>query len=56
MIKFLKKWICKILYIKQCACPEEMELTIPVHVEKPEHCVIHSRFRKSCPLCQEIVK
>ena len=67
MIKFLKKWICKIFHIKQCACPEEMdehaeyylktpEPEIPVHVEKPEHCVIHSRFRKSCLLCQEIVK
>jgi|TARA_R100001480_G_scaffold62829_2_gene75068 hypothetical protein len=23
---------------------------------KPQHCSGHTRFRKSCPLCQEIVK
>ena len=32
------------------------EPEIPVHEEKPEHCSGHLRFRKSCPLCQEIVK
>ena len=23
MIKFIKNWICKILHIKQCACPDK---------------------------------
>jgi len=23
---------------------------------KPEHCVTHNRFKKSCPACQEIIK
>ena len=31
---------------------------VPIHVEtikKPEHCTTHSRFKKSCLKCQEIV-
>ena len=66
MIKKIKNFICKILGIKQCACPETdehlvlyeeaPEPEIPVHEEKPEHCSGHLRFRKSCPRCQEIVK
>ena len=46
----------KNLFKKWMGIEKEEEPEIPVHVEKPEHCVIHSRFRKSCPLCQEIVK
>ena len=67
MIKKIKNFICKLFGIKQCACPEDMdehaelylhvpEPEIPVHEEKPKHCSGHTRFRKSCPLCQEIVK
>jgi len=26
MIKFIKNWICKILHIKQCACPDKNEV------------------------------
>ena len=66
MIKFIKKWICKIFHIKQCACPEEMdphaelylktpEPEVELYEEKPTHCSGHTRFRKSCPLCQELV-
>ena len=26
MIKFIKKWVCKILNIKKCECPEQEEV------------------------------
>tara|TARA_E500000318_G_C3503149_1_gene189174 strand:- start:36 stop:233 length:198 start_codon:yes stop_codon:yes gene_type:complete len=64
MIKIIKNFLCKIFFIKQCSCPEDIdehaelylktpEPDIPVH--KPEHCPSHLRFRKSCIACQEIV-
>ncbi len=64
MIKWIKHLFCKIIGIKACQCPEDMdehaelylkvpEPEIPVH--KPEHCSGHKRFKKSCALCQEIV-
>jgi len=64
MIKWIKNLFCKIIGVKQCQCPEDMdehveyftkvpEPEIPVH--KPKHCSGHTRFRKSCPLCIEIV-
>jgi len=66
MIKKIKNFICNLFGIKQCACPEEMdehaelylktpEPDVPVHEEKQKHCSGHTRFRKSCPLCQELV-
>ena len=69
MIKYIKKIICKIFKIKQCACPEDMdehelilypkEPDTPIYENeeavKAEHCSSHNRFRKSCPRCQEIV-
>ena len=65
MIKKIKNFICNLFGIKQCACPEEdehieyftkvPEPKIPVHEEKLKHCSGHTRFRKSCPLCQELV-
>ena len=70
MIKKLKNFICKLLGIKQCACPEDMdehaelylkekESDVPVYENeqavKKEHCDSHLRFRKSCKACQEIV-
>ena len=69
MIKYIKKIICKIFKIKQCACPEDMDehelILYPKEPDKPiyeneeavkaEHCSSHNRFRKSCPRCQEIV-
>ena len=65
MIKKIKNFICKLFGIKQCACPEEdehieyftkvSEPEISVHEEKPKHCSGHTRFRKSCPLCRELV-
>jgi hypothetical protein len=29
------------------------EPDVPIH--KPEHCSKHIRFRKSCPVCKELV-
>jgi hypothetical protein len=64
MIKLIKNFLCKIFFIKQCSCPEDMDehaelyLKTPepdVPVYKPEHCPSHLRFRKSCLACQEIV-
>ena len=70
MIKKIKNFICKLLGIKQCACPKEMdpheelmlhvpEPEIPVHVEqskpKPNHCSVHTRFRRHCPACAGVV-
>ena len=65
MIKFIKKWLCKIFRIKQCACPEEMdpheelmlhvpEPEIPVHKEPEWTSNTHNRYKKSCPTCKEI--
>ena len=70
MIKKIKNFICKLIGIKQCACPEDMdehaelylkekESDVPVYENeqavKKEHCDSHIRFRKSCKACQEIV-
>jgi len=71
MIKKIKKFICKLFSVKQCACPEDIdeheilylhpkESDTPVYENeeavKAEHCSGHKRFRKTCPLCLEIVK
>ena len=71
MIKKIKNFICGLLGIKQCACPEDMdehaelylkpkESDTPVYENeeavKAEPCSGHKRFRKTCPLCLEIVK
>ena len=69
MIKKIKNFICKLIGIKQCACPEDMDPhEVMLHLKKSDvavyenedavkkgHCSGHTRFRKSCPLCQEIV-
>ena len=47
MIKYiknlLKKWFGK----------KEVEIVKPQ--SKPEHCITHTRYKKSCKACQEIV-
>ena len=68
MIKKIKNFICSLFGIKQCACSEKdehlqlyedmPEPETPIYIEKDgklEHCSGHKRFKKSCPLCQEIV-
>ena len=52
MLKKIKNFICKLLGIKQCACPEDMQVEVfNKEEEKPTHCGSHSRFRKTCPAC-----
>ena len=52
MFKKIKSFICKLLGIKQCACPEDMQVEVfNKEEEKPTHCGSHSRFRKTCPAC-----
>ena len=29
---------------------------VPVVILKPQHCVAHTRFKKSCQACQEAIK
>ena len=69
MIKWIKNLLCKIIGIKQCQCPEDMDehieyftkskepdmLVLKNEDELKKHCDSHLRFRKSCPLCQELV-
>ena len=60
MLKKIKNFICKLLGIKQCACPKdehvEPEPDMPVLVQpKPTHCSLHNRFRINCPACAAII-
>jgi hypothetical protein len=57
MLKKIKNFICKLLGIKQCACPEDEHIEFytkvpepdtPVHVET---CPTHIRFRPKCHMC-----
>ena len=49
MIKKIKNFICKLLGIKQCACPEDMQVEVSnENKPKPMHCGTHTRFIKSC--------
>tara|TARA_R100000656_G_scaffold56103_1_gene43967 strand:- start:447 stop:599 length:153 start_codon:yes stop_codon:yes gene_type:complete len=50
MIKYLKKmW-------KKWFGKKEVEVVKPTPEPKPLHCNTHNRFKKSCPVCQEIIK
>jgi hypothetical protein len=48
MIKFIKKWICKIFHIKQCVCPEEMDPheELMLHVPEPEIPIYKHKLEK----------
>ena len=54
MIEFIKKIFAK-WFTKEEVIVLTEEVVEPV-VEKPTHCGGHTRFKKSCPLCQAIVK
>ena len=58
MIKFIKKifakWFGKKEAVQEVVAP--VEKVIEPVVEKPTHCGGHLRFKKSCSLCQAIVK
>jgi len=47
MIKYLKK-LWKKWFGKK-------EVVVMKPIPKPEHCVTHNRFIKSCPNCQEVI-
>jgi hypothetical protein len=54
VFKKIKNFICKLLGIKQCACPEDMQVEISNEEDdkpKPMHCGSHTRFIKSCHQC-----
>ena len=68
MIQHIKNLICGLFGIKQCACPEEdehieyytktPEPEIPLYTDndgKPIKCGTHNRYKKSCPICREIM-
>ncbi len=58
MIKFIKKIFAKWFGIKEevlILTESDLELT-ESDLEKAEHCSGHTRFRKSCSLCQAIIK
>ena len=63
MIQHIKNFICGLLKIKQCKCPEDehieyytkaTEPEIPVHEEPKWKCTTHNRYKKSCPICREL--
>jgi len=56
MIKFIKKIFAKWFGKKEEKAVAPVKKVIEPVVEKLTHCENHTRFKKSCPLCQEIVK
>jgi hypothetical protein len=58
MIEFIKKIFAKWFKKKEVVTLTE-EIVEPVEeveeVELPTHCTGHTRFKKSCPLCNEII-
>ena len=58
MIKYLKKLLKKLFGQTSKALPENIgeEVVKPIPEPKPLHCNNHTRFKKSCPTCQEVTK
>ena len=54
MFKSIKKFICKLFFIKACECGDVV-IEEPL-ILKSTHCKDHSRFRASCPECKEAIK
>ena len=48
MIKYIKNLFKKLFGKKEA-------VVVPTPTPKPEHCTIHTRYKKSCKACQEIV-
>ena len=48
MIKYIKNLFKKLF--------DKKEVEIIESQPKPEHCTSHKRFRKSCPVCVEVIK
>ena len=63
MFKKISDWIKNLFSKKEEMDPHEElllhvpEPEIPVYVEqpKPNHCSIHTRFRRHCPVCAGVV-
>ena len=65
MFKKISDWIKNLFFKKEEMDPHEElllhvpEPEIPVHVEqskpKPNHCSVHTRFRRHCPACAGVV-
>ena len=61
----IKKFISKLFGIKQCECPEDEHIELYTKIPEPDvplytdvdgkavKCGIHSRYKKSCPVCKE---
>ena len=43
MIKFIKKWICKIFHIKQCACPTDIDEHIEYFTKTEEPDILEGK-------------
>ena len=57
MIKYLKKlWKKYFGRIGYSRIKEEVEVVKTIPTPKPQHCTVHSRFKKSCFACAETVK
>ena len=61
MIKYLKKlwkkYFRSLGYSRiKTAYYKEVEVVKSIPEPKPLHCERHSRFKKSCPECQEVIK
>ena len=56
MIKFIKKLLFKLLFTEWFRREEVLELVEEPVIKKPEHCYYHNRFKKSCPMCQLVIK
>jgi hypothetical protein len=58
MIEFIKKIFAKWFGKEEVIVltEETVEPVVEPVVEKPTHCSGHTRFKKSCSLCQAIIK
>jgi len=62
MLKKIKSFICKLLGIKQCQCPEDEHIEFFTKVPEPEitvhidPCPRHTRFIAKCHMCVAFAK
>ena len=62
MLKKIKSFICKLLGIKQCQCPEDEHIEFFTKAPEPEvkvhidQCPRHTRFIAKCHMCVAFAK
>ena len=57
MIKYLKKlWKKYFRGLGDSRIKKEVEVVKPISTPKPLRCNTHTRFKKSCPNCQEVTR